>query len=84
MNNAPLQRVADHFKGTWRCEVVVNGKTIMIADEKHTEFGTEELDEFFASRFTFLASQSLDPPWTPVSIVENQPVSTASGLPKMD
>jgi len=57
----PLARCAKHFLGTWSIEIKHNGTVLMLADEKQTHFGPGELDEFFAARFLFLASDSLSP-----------------------
>jgi hypothetical protein len=54
------------FPAPWSCEIKLQGKTIMLADDTRTAFGQDPLSQFLASRFLFMASESLNR-WTPVA-----------------
>jgi hypothetical protein len=48
---------------------IIYGKTIMPANDERTEFGDDPFARFLASRFFFMASESLNR-WTPVASAE--------------
>ena len=54
------------FPAPWSCEIKLHGKTIMLADDTGTEFTEDPLAKFLASRFLFMASETLNR-WTPVA-----------------